>query len=275
MIFDLWRHQPGKYFCISTKGKTGWRNHFFTRIEFEGIEEFLAKHKDEDIYFCPHGFTKRSRLAEHAAHSNLLWADLDAVDPRTLDPKPTIAWETSSRRYAAIWKLDAEPSRGLRKRFNDAIGADTGGWCLTKVLRVPGTLNLKPERRVNGRAPEVKLLWSKGQTYKLRDLRRQYGGSDIDHREASQPAININGLDWRKVLSKYGLKSQFASYVKYSVLVGKRSDVLWRLSQELREKGATPSETACVLWHSRAFQDKWGEDMNALRKEIARAFAVK
>ena len=135
MIFDLWRGQPGKFFCIATKGEAGWRNHFFTRAEFKDIDEFLAEHDEEDLYWCPHGFIRRSRLAEHACESNLLWADLDMVDPRKLELKPTIAWETSSRRYAALWKLDAEPSRGLRKRFNDAIGPDTGGWCLSKVLR--------------------------------------------------------------------------------------------------------------------------------------------
>jgi hypothetical protein len=96
-------------------------------------------------------------------------------------------------------------------------------------------------------------------------------------RTAIDVEININGLDWREILRRYGLR-HLTSYVTQPVpgptpeRQGKRSEVIWRLLLDLREKGATPSEAACVAWHSEAWKSKHGDNMLHLRKEVARAF---
>src|SRR5690606_8075578 len=78
---------------------------------------------------------------------DLLWADLDEVDPNTCDPKPHVAWETSTGRYAALWYLDeardAQEVLHVNRNLTNFLGADPGGWDLTQVLRVPGTVNRK------------------------------------------------------------------------------------------------------------------------------------
>ena len=83
VIIELWKRQPGKYFCISTKSPAGkWKDHFFSPDDFGSIKQFLRDHDDHDIYFCPHGFNRRVRQKEEAVIPNLLWADLDYSDPR-------------------------------------------------------------------------------------------------------------------------------------------------------------------------------------------------
>jgi hypothetical protein len=56
------------------------------------------------------------------------------------------------------------------------------------------------------------------------------------------------------------------------VAQGKRSDVIWLIAKTLQSKGATPSEVAAVLRASRCWQSKHGDNDEALRKEVARAF---
>jgi len=46
LIIRVWRTQPGSYFCISTRGKRGWRDHFFTRDELEDIDEFIRENEE-------------------------------------------------------------------------------------------------------------------------------------------------------------------------------------------------------------------------------------
>ena len=87
---DIWRHQPGDYFCISTKSP--WKDHFFSRSQLRDVEDFVMRQRGKDVYFCPQGFSKKRRRKEYAVLPTLLWADLDEVDPARLKLKcPTSA----------------------------------------------------------------------------------------------------------------------------------------------------------------------------------------
>lgn len=128
-----------------------------------------------DIYFCPVVFSQPHRRKEYALPTNILWADLDPVHPKQCRIRPSIAWESSPNRYQALWFLteDVAPDTAaeLSKRIAYADGADTGGWDLTQVLRIPGTRNYKPEYK---NAPEVKLLWAKRKAYSPNEFRATY-----------------------------------------------------------------------------------------------------
>ena len=128
MITRLWAAQPGEYFCVSTKPKgAGWKDTFFRRDALSRVREFVQENSHLNVYACPHGLETPSRLAEHAVPPRLLWADLDGADPRKIKYKPTIALESSPKRYVGLWCTDEETTPHLNKRLCRAVGAD-GEW---------------------------------------------------------------------------------------------------------------------------------------------------
>jgi hypothetical protein len=90
---------------------------------------------------------------EHIADEvTALWADLDGCDPAKLKVPPSIVVETSPSRWQAWWLL-RQPLNSVRaEEITKAIayyhaddGADTSGWDLTQLMRVPYTRNFKPD----------------------------------------------------------------------------------------------------------------------------------
>jgi hypothetical protein len=118
---------------------------------------------DANIYFgvCARSERKGDKSAVRLVHA--LWADLDAKDlsggkPEALErlrrfhPEPTIIVD-SGNGYHAYWQLrtpiaiDGPESVALVERYLKSLarslGADTKAAELARILRVPGTLNLK------------------------------------------------------------------------------------------------------------------------------------
>lgn len=136
----------------------------------------LVEHEHHDLYWCPMIFEEPHRQVRHAHEEYALWADLDPVNPRNIDPKwePSVAWSTSPGRYQALWLLKDPNNEDLEgasvrgadnQRLTYLIGADPSGWDTTQLLRLPTWTNHKPEYLVNGHSPTGKLLWSKGPRY--------------------------------------------------------------------------------------------------------------
>lgn len=238
MIVDrIWKTQPGRWFCLSTKDRKGkWQDHFFKRNQFKLIPEFIDKHSDKDLYWCPHGFRKPRRLKACAEIPKLLWADLDSTDPRECgDLMPTIAWESSPGRYAGLWVLDSYMTEETNRALTMHLKADPGGWDLTQVLRIPGTRNYKYTS-----APKGRLLWSDGPTHMLDHLRKKLP------RERKPKETNVAIGIYRKY------EKNFNGWVRRQLLKGKpqpgkRSEVLWRLVHELTEAGVSRDEAFELL----------------------------
>jgi len=128
-----------------------------------GRDTIIVPNPEEgDVYFCPNFFKRPRRRKDLVLPSRWLYADLDTVVPLDDDSllSPTIAWESSPGRYQALWQmdkwLDPEQHSDLNRRLTYKLGADKGGWDITQVLRVPGTLNHKYTD-----VPLVKLLWER------------------------------------------------------------------------------------------------------------------
>jgi len=90
------------------------------------------------------------------------------VNPEAISWVPTIAIESSPGRYVGIWLTDEPASEQINRRLTYAIGADRGGWDLTQVLRVPGTISHKYVPSVT-----VRTLWACGPKYHVSQLERQ------------------------------------------------------------------------------------------------------
>lgn len=266
LITDVWREQPGMYFCLSTKTRSGkWTDHFFGRSQFKQVRKFIKDNLDKDVYWCPHGFRRKRRLKDYAVMPKLLWADLDEADPSEMKPMPTIAWESSPGRFCGLWLVDEEVDEVLNRRLTYAVEADHGGWDVTQVLRVPGTINYKYDHQ-----PRVRELWDDGPTYEREEIDRV-----LPKEEVVEPSFG----EAHKIYKRY--QKRLSPFARREILngkpkAGKRSEVLWRLNKELLEAGMTTEEAFALLWVSpwNKFKDRRNGETQ-LRHELDKAVEQK
>lgn len=242
LITDLWRAQPGQWFCVSTKSLSGaWKDHFIRRGNWRELKDLINDNQDKNLYMCPHGFARPHRVKEHSVDPNLLYADLDSADPTKLSLRPTIAIESSPGRFVGYWYTDKPASEDLNRRLAYQIGADTSGWDRTQVLRIPGTRNYKYPSK-----PRVRILWSDGPHYEVDKLEKMIPatkstvGEDIEEEAAKVYKA------YEKKLSRWARGELFNK----NVIPGKRSEVLWKLHNSCIEAGMTRDEAFKVLWVS-------------------------
>lgn len=264
LITRVWREQPGKYFCVSTKsGRGKWADHFFTKAEFKELPAFIEDNSDKDIYFCPHGFTEPRRQKTFAVPPKLLWSDMDEADPRVIKFKPTIAIESSPGRFAGLWRLDTEMDESINRRLSYTMGADKSGWDLTQVLRFPNTTNYKYTTQ-----PRVRVLWSDGPSYRLKDI-----DSQLPKEVANAPTGEET--DAAAIFKTY--EKKLPSWLRRELISGKptpgkRSEMLWKIGQTLVECGVSSEEIFVLLkaspWNK--FAGRRSED-EQLQREVDKA----
>lgn len=269
LITRIWESQPGEYFCISAKDhKKKWTDHFFKRAQFKKIKEFLEENKDKDLYWCPHGFSKPRRLKDYIEVPKLLWADLDEADPREMKPMPTLAWESSPGRFVGIWMVDGFINESINRRLSYKVGADKGGWDFTQVLRIPGTLNYKYVS-----TPKVKMLWSDGPSYKLKDIEKLLPKDDTKEGKSSEQNAA------QRIYKKY--EKKLNGFCRREILhgkpvEGKRSEIIWKLAHELIEAGMSRDEAFELLrvspWNK--FKGRRDGD-DQLKRELNKALTMK
>lgn len=265
-LAEIWDAQPGSFFCVSSKTRSGkWEDHFFKRDRIRETKAFIEKHLDRDLYFCPHGFSRPRRLKDYAEIPSLLWADLDEVNPSKIKPMPSIAWESSPGRYACLWIVDRPITEDINRRLTYSLGADAGGWDITQVLRIPGTTNYKYSA-----TPRVRLLWDDGPKYRLDEITRILPEEDREAPNMGE-AIKIYKR-YEKSLSRWARKELLHGKPQ----VGKRSEVLWRLNNELMEAGMTTEEAFLLLknspWNKFAGRRNGDEQ---LKRELEKAVTKK
>jgi hypothetical protein len=253
----IWEAQDGRWFFLSTKSRSGaWRDYPFRAGEVD-VYEFCQEHWERHLYFCPHGFTRPIRRKQYAVPGRFLYADLDAVSPRRIPFRPTIAFETSPGRYQALWKLcDLDISGGvefdqedLNYRLTCDIKSDPSGCDLTQVLRIPNTRNWKYKSE-----PWVKLLWCSGPTWRANNLNLglvrvthrvgKDAGADFEHRRASS-------LTMEQVLDKYSISRGWRQkFAKGQISTEQRHRVHWKLACHLHEQGVTPEDAFVPLYET-------------------------
>jgi hypothetical protein len=249
VVAAWWKRQPGHYACLATKARGWpWRDHFFKRDEID-IADFIAEHEDENCYFCVHLLTHPRRIKANAVRPQGLWADLDAVDPSELgELRPTIAILSSPGRYAGLWDTDRPVEEALNKRLTYHVGADKGGWALTKVLRLPDSLNYKytpPARAV--------ALWDDGPTYRIADLERLPQLPQPPKTKSVPPPIPTDALAYSTdILKRYPTirNTEIRVLVYGQPRCEDRSRFLWKAACILHEHGVSDEEAFTLLWNS-------------------------
>ena len=192
----------------------------------------------------------------------MLWADLDEANPEAITFTPTIAIQSSPGRYVGLWLTDATVSEDLNRRMTYHVGADRGGWDLTQVLRMPGTVNHKYPGK-----PKVMTLWMDGPRYRLADLERELPQMALPTR-VQLLEVDPYAHDWREVVGRLKVP---AGLVSDPYRGEDRSNRYWKLGCLLRDRGADTNEVTSVIWYSVPWISKTtGMNEDAKRTKLAR-----
>ena len=168
------------YICLARRaaGRGVYKEQFFSwPDDLSAMAEFVDRSViGNDVWFSPMLYDSKERRKERVLTCPVLWSDLDACEPDNLLVPPSVALETSEGRYQALWILDvpAPPveAEELTRRIayrHKAEGADTTGWDLTQLLRVPDTYNWK----YNPPAL-VQIVYSPGDRVTIEQMRSTY-----------------------------------------------------------------------------------------------------
>jgi hypothetical protein len=232
-----------------------------------------------NVYFCPTLLTKPQRIKENVALSRVAWADLDECDYRRMKVEPTMVLETSPERYQAFWTLvDYVPASEV-ELVNQSIaythkehGADTSGWDLTQMLRVPGTKNHKSRPDLY----DIKVvLVNPENLYELEDLVREYPpGDNADVSFPEMGAIHQLG-DGNSVFESHRAEINPRAWTLFAQApTGDWSKNLWQLELLLFAAGLSREEVFVVARDSACNKYKRdGRSETLLWKEVCRAQA--
>jgi hypothetical protein len=127
--------------------------------------------QERELYHCAHLVRRWRRRKHDAMHVHALWVDLDGPLPEMPPLAPSHKVESSPDRHQLYFRLSRAISPGQAAALNRGLaqlfGADMGGWDLTQLLRVPGSVNHKyPEH------PTVRLVEATNRVYAPEELPR-------------------------------------------------------------------------------------------------------
>jgi AAA domain/RepB DNA-primase from phage plasmid len=225
-----------------------------------------------DLFFCPSHFDG-PRQAIHAKGSRWLFADLDESDPLTWEDfaeiGPTLCWETSPGRWQGMWLMDRMMGRAelepINQRLTYYVGADSGGWSITKMLRIPGSYSTKRGdpwlvRIDMGRSSKRKYSLAELDAYlpPLAELLVDVADSDIDMGAVPEEFPPLADVMARVAPGLSPQVRQLLS-IKTALSDEDRSGKLWEISLRLAEQDVDAAD-AVVLLSSCAWNKYKGQE---------------
>lgn len=212
--------------------------------------KYIEGSRNKNVWFGVNLLDKPERIKENCLPQDLVWADLDTCHPSLLDPSPHVVIESSPDRYQALWKLGDDVPPGIAEEYAKRLynkyrinGVDSG-WALTKLLRVPYTVNFKyqslPEVRII-RASEERVDSSEFESILVEEL-KEHGVEDADMPNLDElPDAALIVHEYRHSLSRTGFSNIY--------LVEPDQDwsaVLWQLIRICFEVGMTREEAFVI-----------------------------
>jgi hypothetical protein len=269
---QLWSIHPRGFVFLAARTLDGrWiEKGFHVAFGRGAIERFIRDHNPNthDFYYSPNAFSKRRRLAEFALSTSLAWCDIDGADPKQFRPQPTILIETSPGRYQGLWKFNTavEPAQAeaVSRHLTNTYHGDKGGWSITKMLRLPGTLNHKAAYE----QPLVRVVCSDDRAipnWPKVGLARK--------RAVTVDKVDPTSFDPDAVIKKYWrmlAPNRRRLMQDTSVKSRDRSRIIFMIAAALHDAGATPDEIGAVVWRSPYFISKFGRHPGRLTEEVCR-----
>jgi hypothetical protein len=272
-------HKEGNFFVSSkpSVGK-GWRDHRFSADA--SIEDFKRVFQNYsatsyELYFGVNSFEGNVRRFDAGCPTPFGWADIDDGDLAQCDPPPNIIIESSPGRYQALWvwnrTLEPNEAEGVCWTLAQACGADMSGWDFSQVLRIPGTINHKP----NHKKPMVKLL-----RFNLRPQQPPQESAGFRKRKAVQTVKlkQANIAEEAQAAAKRAMR-RYRGTLKPSVTAiidrkqtnGRNKSIdLYKAVQALNFAGASHQEIADIIWVTNTFQHRDNSSWTSLERDISR-----
>lgn len=271
-LIDLWDYPAHAYTFIGTRRGGRWRDHPIKGDREAQIAAVLTAHPADrfDLYFCPNAFAQPQRKTIHALPSSYAWCDIDDADPAGYDPAPNILWETSPSRFQGLWLWRKSADGLIAEQYSKNIwvkdGGDKGGWSITKMLRLPGSVNHKPAYA----KPVVTLRAYDSHLQRLPASIATIA-APIDRPAAATvvPVSHDAVLVMRRYRARMGLEAGTLMTAK-RVMRGDRSGAVFLIAAKMIEVGALDDEIACVLLANPYFVSKWGDDLAEAHRQISR-----
>lgn len=267
VVNTIWGHSEGDHVFMPVSLDGVWHEGEPRSPLLENYSAGPGEH-----YFSPlrfNGTRKRGLVGK----PGVIFADFDRpVDEFPLPPSVII--KSSYHNGHVYWFLDkpADPLEWERhaRGWTHMIGADPGGWDLTQVLRVPGTLNGKydPPQLVRVQ------LFKPDRIYKLEqfpqsDVLRSVSGDDPLPDEEKRNSYLYRALQ----INNLPLSAHYWLTVKDDELknLGRidRSKILWGLYKQLHEAGFTQDEIYQLCYFSAV--NKFRDHPGRLWQEIKKA----
>lgn len=275
---DVWGDfTSGSFTFLAFKkvNKKTWIDHAVEHSDrLSDVTDLLRHYSrwDYDQYFCPNSFSEPRRKQQYALPTPFSWCDMDESAPNAYDPLPSVVWRTSPRRFQALWLWHKTHPASTAERLSQSLtyrhGGDKGGWSSTKMLRIPGSVNHKPDYD----EPYVKVIecnWSPIISRLLPFKGFRHLTSSATQNVEADPGKHDPDL----VLKRYGksLHPKVRTLIRNrKAYEPNRSAQIFHIIAGLHEAGATVDEIASVLWHSPYFIEKHGHDIGKLNEELSR-----
>ena len=287
-FFDYLFKADVGYLCISSQ-RPGKKDTFHDKFfewpaeksqMLDYIEKMIAGH---NLWFGVNTLSLPRRIKDNCIPSNLVWSDLDTCTPDKIEIPPQCVVESSPGRFQAIWRLDQKIDPLMAEDYSKRIaykykefGADTTGWDLTQLLRIPGTYNFKYEGLAT--VPEVKLITSFKALINpsvFEAIPPVYVEVEDDNHRPDMPDPNtLPKPDY--IIYEYRDKLKTTSFPIYygeePVETEDWSGRLWAQHTICVEAGMTPEEVFTLGLHSKANKYKRdGRPISHLWKEVLKA----
>lgn len=277
---EIWRYPKSAYTFIGImKHGKDWVERRVKGDRRKYVADILDEFPPEkhNIYFCPNAFDRISRKTEYALPTHYAWCDIDDTDPNRYKPKPNILWETSPGRFQGIWIWQETAEGEIAEQYSRNIvykdGGDLGGWSITKMLRVPGTVNHKPGYK----KPIVTLRLFDSTRQKLPKSVSSYASDTLKaqpkKRSSTFGSVDPFMHDPQKVVEKYRKRMSLfprKMLTANRVLFPDKSNALYAMIAEFVSLSATNNEIAAALRENPHFLNREGMTLDDLCTDIIR-----
>lgn len=274
-LMEIWDFDKMEYtFLYTRRAGTDQMNPHPVRGDRAGkVYDLLERcpPNDHDYYFCPNSFDAPRNTRGRALPTRYAWSDIDDADPMRFKPQANILWETSTGRFQGLWiwrrTIPARDAEQYSRNLWLLYGGDKGAWPANKLLRVPGTLNHK----LNRRGERVRLLCFDDRPKPIP------AAIKVLDRERATPTVTgeINPFKHdpvavtRRYRRKMGLSAGTFMSAK-RVVHPDRSAAVASVIAKLVRLGADNDEIASVLWFNVYFNAKWPNNGQELERQIVK-----